>query len=556
MRHYIHLYSWSVSQYTLWILYSSRTDLTPEARLLYCSESIIDVLGYTPDEVVNRSCWEFFHPDEVPYAKHIHERGVAMDKAALLAYCRVKDKSGQWMSCECCFTIVYDVVVVCTSIYKSTEPSQSMLATKSEQFVVLTWIERARDAPIIRRIFASSPKDPRYHMVTHLSHKFQHPYNDSPNEPRAALFLNRFTRTLTIMYATTGLQDVLGISAEALQGRSFYYCIAENCLQDAIKCLENAKANDSIAYLRFWFRDPSIDDADQSMPDSDEDTTTNLPSVGVTSRVRPNSDSAASDSSSSSSTALRSDNENEVRDNGLDPDSRTSSGESISRSDTHEAIFGTARRYESMSSATSPVPIRRRSREPLELEAVISCASDGLVVCLRQARPSIPSANDSRVPMYQNGFFAAPWAEEPSISALDSPSPCSQSPAFAPSLGPHRARHEPGVSISDSNNFMMAIQEQAIFAWALTGINGSVHKIGTGTPEGDSLPPFGLPIWQSEGIIDQKMLEQRTDSASAVIDPKANSSPVTQRYPGPSTAVFGDPGLAKSKAPNVSMTDR
>ena len=42
---------------------------------------------------------------------------------------------------------------------------------------------------------------------------------------------------------------------------SFYYCIAENCLQDAIKCLENAKGNDSIAYLRFWFRDPRTQDA-------------------------------------------------------------------------------------------------------------------------------------------------------------------------------------------------------------------------------------------------------------------------------------------------------
>lgn len=40
-----------------------------------------------------------------------------MDKAAVLAYCRVKDKQGKWVGCECCFTIVYDVMIVCTSIY-------------------------------------------------------------------------------------------------------------------------------------------------------------------------------------------------------------------------------------------------------------------------------------------------------------------------------------------------------------------------------------------------------------------------------------------------------
>ncbi|KNE86511.1 hypothetical protein PSTG_20127, partial [Puccinia striiformis f. sp. tritici PST-78] len=53
------------------------------------------------------------------------------------------------------------------------------------------------------------------------------------------------------MYATSALEEVIGIPASVMRGRSFYYCIAENCLQDSINCLENAKGNDSIAYLRF-----------------------------------------------------------------------------------------------------------------------------------------------------------------------------------------------------------------------------------------------------------------------------------------------------------------
>lgn len=48
-----------------------------------------------------------------------------MDKAAVLAYCRVKDKEGRWVGCECCFTIVYDVMIVCTSVYKRGISSQS-----------------------------------------------------------------------------------------------------------------------------------------------------------------------------------------------------------------------------------------------------------------------------------------------------------------------------------------------------------------------------------------------------------------------------------------------
>lgn len=93
-------------------------DLTPEARVLYSSDSVIDILGYTPDEIVNTSAWSYFHDDELPYAKEFHKKQVTMDKAAVLAYCRVKNREGQWIGCECCFTIVYDVMIVCTSIYQ------------------------------------------------------------------------------------------------------------------------------------------------------------------------------------------------------------------------------------------------------------------------------------------------------------------------------------------------------------------------------------------------------------------------------------------------------
>ena len=104
-------------------------DLSSEARILYSSDSIVDVLGYTPDEVVNRSVWDFFPEEELPYAKHHHRKGLAMDKAAMLSYCRVKDRDGRWMGCECCFTVVYDVMIVCTSIYQSGLPSQSKSTT-------------------------------------------------------------------------------------------------------------------------------------------------------------------------------------------------------------------------------------------------------------------------------------------------------------------------------------------------------------------------------------------------------------------------------------------
>lgn len=100
------------------------TDLSLDARLLYVSNSIVDILGYQPNEVVGKSCWEYFHPDEIPFARAIHGRGVQLDKAAVLNYCQIKNRDGRWVGCECVFTIVHDVMVGCTSIYKNGTTTQ------------------------------------------------------------------------------------------------------------------------------------------------------------------------------------------------------------------------------------------------------------------------------------------------------------------------------------------------------------------------------------------------------------------------------------------------
>ncbi|EGE01069.1 hypothetical protein TEQG_00123 [Trichophyton equinum CBS 127.97] len=225
----------------------STANLSPDARIRYVSSAIEDILGYLPPEVLNRPIWEFFHPDELSQARTIYSRSVRHDKAAGLNYFRVRHKHGHWVACECVFTIVCDVLIASTSVYHRGKRSQM----------------RAADAPIVRRLFASSSRDPRYHMLSCMSTKFKPsppPSSSSPfaaHEPRAALFLNRFTRSAAVIYATPSIVNVLGIPPSSLISTSFYYCIEECCLPKAVQCLESAKANDSIAYLRFWFRDPT-----------------------------------------------------------------------------------------------------------------------------------------------------------------------------------------------------------------------------------------------------------------------------------------------------------
>ncbi|KAI1110786.1 hypothetical protein F5Y14DRAFT_338267 [Nemania sp. NC0429] len=363
-------------------------NLSSDANVLFTSDSLVDILGYQPHEVQGTSGFDYFHPDEVSVARLVHRRSVLLDKAAALHYARILRKDGRWVSCECCFTVVHDVLVACTRIYRR--------GKKSER--------RAIEAPRIRRLFSCSPRDPRYHMLEHLSPTFK--MQTTEREPRAALILNRFTRTLTVMFATNAVSSILGIGPDQLRGRSLYEFIAEKCWRDAIKCLESAKANDSVAYLRFWSRDPRASSQENEDGTGLEDQHDEMSGN--------NSDSAPP----------LSDFVDVLTDDDLGTFIKT---EPISSPQINQHTTVDERSAQCGSSATPasraqtanprvsqrpmvPRDVRSRRCEPIpthELEAVVSCTSDGLVMVLRKARPPIPSLHVPAI--LGNGLYAAPW---------------------------------------------------------------------------------------------------------------------------------------------------
>lgn len=219
-------------------------------------------------------------------------------------------------------------------------------------------------------------------MLEHLSPKFKMPPME--REPRAALILNRFTRNLTIMYATDAVAQILGIRSDELLEKPFYECIQPNCLDEAEKCLESAKANESIAYLRFWYKDPRIDPNDPANEDEVDEM-----------------EDEADDRSSHNGSEV------DVKDLGL--------RNSCMDIDEGSNLGTRAGEGGAMNGARGPRS-RRRSPQTFELEAVVSCTSDGLVVVLRRARPPIPDPQPPVVPAalnFENGLFAAPWGQQP-----------------------------------------------------------------------------------------------------------------------------------------------
>jgi hypothetical protein len=330
-------------------------------------------------------------------------------------------------------------------------------------------------------------------MLSYISNKFTQEQAPHSHEPRAALFLNRYTRTSTIMFATSGVANILGIRAEQLIGKSFYFCIVENCLLDAVRCLERAKANDSIAYLRFWFRNPLLEDdgsQNASMADSGEDE-----NDGGVRIVRPQTSLDVAIESSDSSRSGRNGDPTPARLRATydEENLRSSSGNStdFERRDPDRIFDPSATQHSrSLASSTSPTDPVRLNPERIEVEAVVSCSSDGLVVIIRRARPLIPQAADATEPVnYDHGVFAAPWALEPigAGRALDRVAP--------------DAAVAPGSELGPSP-VMSAIRDVAAFAWSLIGINGAMVDLAHGKPSGEAQPPGGLPIWDPSANAD------------------------------------------------------
>lgn len=391
-------------------------------------------------------------------------------------------------------------------------------------------LERAMDAPIVRQLFSSSPKDPRYHMLSYLSNKFTQPSDPHVREPRAALFLNRFTRTLPIMFASNGLQNVLGISSDQLHNKSFYYCVQQNCLPEAIRCLESAKANDSIAYLRFWYRDPREEEEAgrtrrnrrRSSPDMDLEEHTPIrrnrnrssPGSNVDTEEDEDDDGGVSltthmdvDHSDHSGTRYSSTGYSSSRNrNAQQPHSCGSSTIGSRPSD----LFDREPNQASSASTTSyneEFGLSDSASPGIELEAVVSCTSDGLVVILRQARPFALDTVRQRPVHYRNGIYASPWALKPILPTPARPDKDHNKGDYLPSGAPiyepmysgeDRARTQtPSTQLTPprADDFMQSIREVAVFAWALTGINGCLEQYSHGAPMAGAAPAY-LPVWE------------------------------------------------------------
>ncbi|OJA20196.1 hypothetical protein AZE42_04618 [Rhizopogon vesiculosus] len=232
-------------------------DFSEEAHWLYLTESVSDLLGFEPRELIGRSGMELVHPDEFAQVKQMHYDTIREDKAAALVYLRLKHKNPfkGYILCAASRTVVHNVVVGSVSFATpggkalqnaSTAQEVEVITASARNFDLRRWGDPSpmfTGPTLDLSLTASSPSTSSYNSDT-LSDSNRRKtaiisFNTLPYQSsRSALILDRFSIHCTVLYCSN---DIL-LSTTRVLGRSFFDFVSSRTVHNVRSSIDVIKA--------------------------------------------------------------------------------------------------------------------------------------------------------------------------------------------------------------------------------------------------------------------------------------------------------------------------
>ncbi|KAJ4482413.1 hypothetical protein J3R30DRAFT_3287051 [Lentinula aciculospora] len=212
----------------------SLNQLLAQAKWVYVTPSVTELLGWEPQELRGRPSIELVHPDEMVRVRKLHYDTIRQDKAACLVYIRMKHKipSKGYILCgvvRAQLTIVHNVTVGSVSFANSPSKAFHNASTAQEVTVISPtpelefrrWHDPSPMPPVpvpavLRKASQSSPEQD-FSPPPELDELFT--YDPLPSQSfRTAFILDRFSVHCTILYYSNSLL----ITANRIEKRSFF----------------------------------------------------------------------------------------------------------------------------------------------------------------------------------------------------------------------------------------------------------------------------------------------------------------------------------------------
>ncbi|KAF8215002.1 hypothetical protein K438DRAFT_1800577 [Mycena galopus ATCC 62051] len=195
------------------------------ARWKYLTESVSDLLGWEPNDLREHSFFDLVHPEELTKVQRLHYETISSDKAATMAYMRLKHKDAHkgYLLCAVSRTVVHNRVVGSVSFASpggealhtsSTAQEITVISPAAANFEFRRW----HDPP------PTTPRPPSPTTSTVPPTVLLHPPADLPTtqSSRTALILDRFSVNCTVTYYSNHQL----ISSAAATKRPFFDFVA------------------------------------------------------------------------------------------------------------------------------------------------------------------------------------------------------------------------------------------------------------------------------------------------------------------------------------------
>ncbi|KAG2198836.1 hypothetical protein INT47_000752 [Mucor saturninus] len=224
-------------------------DNSQEARLMYVSESITDLTGWEPEQVIGVGGYDFFHPTDHAALRKVHVSNVINEKMSSMVSYRFKCRNGSYVPIETIVHYCHDVLITCNFMYDPQSTDHKMRANTADHVYTClsdgslqlsgAWNDRAdllEDA-----------------MATNVWHFHNGNYS---REKRFSLILNRYSDALNIVYASRLSQELVSLDIPNSIGMSFFDFVPERDVETLHAQIDLAKEHDMIVRIRFdWITD-------------------------------------------------------------------------------------------------------------------------------------------------------------------------------------------------------------------------------------------------------------------------------------------------------------
>ncbi|KAF9999406.1 hypothetical protein BGZ79_007000 [Entomortierella chlamydospora] len=219
-------------------------DTTPRATFLWLSPAITYILGYEPEELIGTSPYDIILREDIDMTQSAHKEVAMDDLVAGQVSFRFIAKNGSYVPISLLMNVCYDIGITCGTLLNANDyvqfaaPSTAMgynLGSRKKEF------ERIK----------------RHHKAFQADSNLWNAHGFE-TEPRVCMILNRFTRNLIVMYASSACEIIFNIKPEQIEGKPILLFVRADELGSFVEQVDVSKSSGAIMQIRFWFQSPNM----------------------------------------------------------------------------------------------------------------------------------------------------------------------------------------------------------------------------------------------------------------------------------------------------------